>query len=120
MTGIFEGLRQGWVQGRTAPDRRTPANGAAGNSKHEEQSLAEVTVLAEQLQARVRELEAELADSPASIFAEVLRLPGVKKQLVSRFHPDKPDVNEAERQWLTEAMQKINAAYEALEKKGGL
>src|SRR5262249_42153422 len=93
-------------------DEATPVNGA------EKESLAEVTALAEQYETRVKELEAELAASPTAIYGEVLLLPGVKVWLRSRFHPDKPDVNDSERQGLTTAMQKVNAAYEALAKKG--
>jgi hypothetical protein len=64
--------------------------------------------------ARVSELEAELA-----VVSEVLRLPGIKSFVMRRFHPDKPDITDAERQWLTGAMQKVNAAYEALAKEAG-
>ena len=90
-----------------------PANGA------DKESLAEVSALAEQYELRVKELEAELAASPAAIYAEVLRLPGVKVWLTKRFHPDKPDVKDGEREWLTVRMQTVNAAYAALEKEGG-
>jgi hypothetical protein len=115
---FMEDFRRGWARGRAveAP-ARVPA---AGNDAETENisSLAEVTALAEQLQTRIEELEAEIASSPAAIYAEVLRLPGVKVWLTKRFHPDKPDVKDDEREWLTARMQKVNAAYEALEKEG--
>jgi hypothetical protein len=63
--------------------------------------------------ARVNEVGADLA-----LLGEVLRLPGIKSFLTRRFHPEKADLTDAERQWLTTMMQKVNAAYEALEKKG--
>jgi hypothetical protein len=127
MADFFDDFRRGFAEARAdsarprrkpaerdgSGDERTPAN--AG----EKESLAEVTALAEQYETRMKELEAELAASPAAIYAEVLRLPGVKQLLSSRFHPDKSDVNDSERQWLTERMQKVNAAYEALEKRQG-
>jgi len=119
MPGFFEDLLQGWGDGRIGkahPARMPP--GAAGND-NEKHSLAEVTALAEQLQARVDELESELAASSGAVFAQVLRLSGVKTYLLARFHPDKhPEANETERRALTEDLQKINAAYEALERTG--
>jgi hypothetical protein len=116
MLGVIEGLRRGWAHGRAAPDASAPAAGSADYAP-EQQTLAEVVALAEALQARVDELEAEREASPAALFAEALRLPGVKTWLLSRFHPDKhPDANEAERGVLTASLQKINAAYETLER----
>jgi hypothetical protein len=129
MADVFDSFRRGFAQARAdtaRPSRREPAaletatatgaNGAGVSS--EQKSLAEVTALAEQYEMRVNELEAELAASPAEIYAEVLRLPGVRQLLKSRFHPDKLDINDGERQWMTERMQKVNAAYAALDKKG--
>ena len=47
---------------------------------------------------------------------EVLRLPGLKLWLINRFHVYKhPNANETERAALNEALQTINAAYDALE-----
>jgi hypothetical protein len=117
MLAFMEDFRRGWAAGRAveAPARVPAALGNAETVKTS--SLAEVSALAEQQEARIEELEAELASSPAAVFADVLRLPGVKTMLVSKFAPDKhPDANEAERQQLTENMQKVNAAYEALKK----
>lgn len=121
MAGFMDSLQRGFAAGRAG-------TGKAGSRRDDEtrdeaagddgQILAETTTLAEQLNARVAELEAELAASPAAAFAEVLQLPGVRRWLITRFHPDKPGLNEAESVALTEAMQKINAAYEQLEKKG--
>jgi hypothetical protein len=96
--------------GTAAADAATPADG-------DNDVLAETAELAEQAEKRVAELEVELAAS--DVFGEVLLLPGVKRWLATRFHPDKPGLNDGERKAFTEAMQKINAAYEALEKKGG-
>jgi hypothetical protein len=128
MTGFFDDFKRGFAQARADTARpalrrkpavaddpggeATPENGA------DKESLAEVTALGEQYELRVKELEAELAASPAAIYAEVLRLPGVKAWLANRFHPDKPDVKDGEREWLTARMQKVNAAYAALEEKG--
>jgi hypothetical protein len=98
--------------GRQEPAAPEPvANGAAEN-----ETLAETAELAEKLNARVYELETELAGT--AVFGEVLLLPGVKRWLAGRFHPDKPGLNDGERKAFTEAMQKINSAYDALEKKG--
>jgi hypothetical protein len=69
--------------------------------------LAEMTDYAEQLEARVVELIAG-----AEPMARVLRLPGVKTFLLTKFHPDKyPDADERQRALLTEALTTINAAY---------
>jgi hypothetical protein len=115
MLRIFEDWRQGWAQGRSS--QADPAPRGAGGDEDQDNALAELTDLAEQLQARVDELEAERDASPAELFASVLRLPGVKTWLLSRFHPDKhPDANETERRVLTDTLQKINAAYEILER----
>jgi hypothetical protein len=114
---FMEDFRRGWARGRAveAP-ARVPE---AGNAETEKTaSLAEVTALADQLEKRNAELEAELASSPAALYAAALRLPGVKTMLVSKFAPDKhPDANDAERERLTEQMQTVNAAYEALNKR---
>jgi hypothetical protein len=124
MTGLFDDFKRGFSQARAdtaRPSRHEPAvepATAPADGAAEKESFAETAALAEQLSARVNELEAELEASPAAIYAEVLRLPGVKRWLSTQFHPDKPDVNDGERQWLTERMQKVNAAYAALEKKG--
>jgi hypothetical protein len=121
MSVVFEDFRRGWARGRAMqPGADELPQSSVGNSNKEIKSLAEVTALADQLEARNRELEAELAASPAALFAEVLRLSGVRQWLASRFHPDKHrDANETEREWLTAATQKVNAAYAALEKKDG-
>jgi hypothetical protein len=77
--------------------------------------VAEVVALAEALQARVDELEAERGD--AGVIADVLRLPGVKIWLLARFHPDKhPHANEAERELHAQNFQKIKAVYEIVER----
>jgi hypothetical protein len=90
-------------------------NEANGEAVEEVTALMEVTILAEQLQARVDELEAERA--AITDLTGVLRLPGVKTWLQKRFHPDKnPDANETERKALTEAAQMINAAYKCVER----
>jgi hypothetical protein len=60
-----------------------------------------------------------LAKYELAVLGEILRLPGIKFFLTRRFHPDRPDINDAECKWLAGAMQKVNAAYEALEKKDG-
>jgi hypothetical protein len=111
MLNIVERFREGRARARA--EIGEPAQAANSMLGEDKKSFAELSALADQLNARVIELEADRA-----VFAEVLGLPGVKKHLATRFHPDKPDVNENERQWLTERMQKVNAAYEALEKKG--
>ena len=118
----FDDFVQGYNAARTETGKgaarhepATPepaANGAADN-----ETLAETAELAEKLNARVDELETELAEN--AVFSEVLLLPGVKRWLAGRFHPDKPGLNDGERKAFTETMQKINTAYEALEKKGG-
>jgi hypothetical protein len=126
MAGFFDDFKRGFTQARAdtaklsrrepvaAESGASPANGTIHTA--EQDSLAEVTGLAEQYEPRIAELETALAGT--AVYGEVLQLPGVKVLLRNRFHPDKADVNDSERQWLTEAMQKVNAAYEALEKKG--
>jgi hypothetical protein len=123
MVNIVESFRRGRARARAELPPALPRRNALpreGEMPAEAQkSFAEVSALADQQNARIIELEAELAASPAAIFAEVLRLPGVRTFLVARFHPDKHrDTNEVERAQLTGQLQKINAAYEALEKKG--
>jgi oligoendopeptidase F len=77
--------------------------------------IVELAELVTQLQARADVLEAELKALPASaeVLAEALRLPGVRDMLLKKFHPDLNQANgdEAASRALTEAMQKINAAY---------
>jgi hypothetical protein len=85
----------------------------------DEPLIAEMAELVEQLIARVNELEAALAASPAALSGEVLLLPGVKRLLLRSFYPDKPGLNKAERKVFADALQKIIAAYDGLEKKGG-
>jgi hypothetical protein len=54
------------------------------------------------------------------LFAEILRLPGIKVWLVSRFNPDvHGELTDSERQYLTRMFEKIKAAYDALEQKDG-
>jgi hypothetical protein len=121
MAGFLDGLQRGFAAGRAGagkPEGRGHEATRGADGGDDRQILAETTALAEQLNARVAELEAELAAAPAAAFATVLLLPGVKRWLITRFHPDKPGLNDAERAALTEAMQKINVAYEQLEKKG--
>jgi hypothetical protein len=117
MIVMFEDFRRGWTDGRSGevnPARRPQS--PAGDGAKEDNSLAEITALAEQLQARVDELEAGGAE--VTVLAGVLRLPGVKTWLLSRFHPDKhTDANETERKALTDASQMINAAYEFVERR---
>jgi hypothetical protein len=102
--------------GRPQPDAAEPKESAqpvepsAGDT-------AELADYAEQLQARVDELEAEREAGHAALFADVLRLDGVKIALLNGFHPDKhPRATEAQRKAFGDAMAKINAAYEILER----
>jgi hypothetical protein len=72
--------------------------------------------LAEALQARVDELEFGL--SAETVFADVLRLPGVRSWLLSRFHPDQHrNANEAQRRVLIKILGKVSAAYELIERR---
>jgi hypothetical protein len=122
MLNIVESFRQGRARARAElgdPEFRgqTRQNGPANSGADDEQEmLAKLSALADQLDARVKELEPAFA-----VCAAVLRLRNVRKWLVTQFHPDNPkhcDANESERQSLTESMQKINAAYEAIERIG--
>jgi hypothetical protein len=114
MLAMFDDFRRGWARGRAVP--ADAPQEAAGDAGKELRSLAEVTELADQLQARVDELEGERAGSMGAVLTEVLRLPGVKMWLLAKFHPDKhPHANEAERDVHTQNFQKVNAAYEIIE-----
>jgi hypothetical protein len=133
MAGFLDEFKRGFADARadtakprwreSAPEHAGEAFGAeadvsggdAGSAKPDQEALAEVTALAEQYETRIKELESELAGS--AVLGEVLLLPGVKRWLAGRYHPDKPGLNDGERKAFTEAMQKINTAYDALEKK---
>jgi hypothetical protein len=127
MLGMVEGFLRGWASARategTPTEQPQAAAGepilepnGAGETVEEVTALMEVTILAEQLQARVDELEAECA--AITNLAGVLRLPGVRTWLLRTFHPDRnPDANEAERKALTDASQMIIAAYKFVERK---
>jgi hypothetical protein len=125
MAGFLDDFKRGFAQARAdttrTKQRREPAGrepSTPANAADDKETFAETAALAEQLNARVNELETQLAGT--AVYGEVLLLPGVKTYLVARFHPDKHrDANETERQGLTENLQKINTAYEALENKGG-
>jgi len=78
--------------------------------------MAELADYAEQMKARIAELESAPAGAESS--AAVLRLPGVEKWLRDKFHPDKhPGADDAERRSYNEATQKINAAYSDIKRK---
>jgi hypothetical protein len=113
MLRFVEELRRGWTDGRAgqADTARLPDD--ADSDSDQQNTVAEVSALAEQLNARVIELEAEVA-----ALTGVLRLPGVKTWLLSRFHPDKhPNANAEERRAFEECAQMINVAYEVVERK---
>jgi len=77
--------------------------------------LAELGQLAE---LRIAELETLLTETTqrADCLAEVLRSPGVRKMLLG-FHPDRhPEADENQRRALTEAIAKINAAYDLIDR----
>jgi hypothetical protein len=81
--------------------------------------LAEVHEIAELSQARIAELEAQLAvaQSRADRFSEVLELQGVRRTLQRLTHPDAhPGATEEQLRTLNEASGKINAAYELLDR----
>jgi hypothetical protein len=62
-------------------------------------------------------LEVLIRAAPEAVLRELLRLPGLKLWLLSRFHPDMhPDANEADRQVLAGTVHMINAAYEFIER----
>jgi hypothetical protein len=70
-------------------------------------ALRELKEYAEQLQARVAELE-----TVAAPLVAVLLMPGVKAMLANRFHPEKhPEANPEQRAAYDEAMRVINEAY---------
>jgi hypothetical protein len=80
--------------------------------------LAELREVAEGAVARNVELETMLTETThcADRLAEVLRLPGVRKTLLG-FHPDRhPEADENQRRALTEAVAKINAAYDLIDR----
>jgi hypothetical protein len=90
---------------REAPrdDTREPPEDAAGEENRQ---------LIDELRATVEGLQAK-----AEVLADALRLPGVKLWLLAKFHPDKhPQANEAERAVHTQNFQKVNAAYEMIER----
>jgi hypothetical protein len=117
MLAMFEGFRAGRAHAREEyRDAPLGSNEAPGDAA-ETKILAKVTAMAEALQARVDELEAERDASPLKQLIAVLALPGVKTWLLAKFHPDKhPNANDAERELHTQNVQKINAAYEFVER----
>lgn len=107
------------------PPSRTTHGGSAGASVAADEVqnlralLGELHQITELLQARIAELETELTATHwrAARSAEVLQLPGVRKVLVRVVHPDAhPEADEAQRAELTEAMGKINAAYDLIDR----
>jgi hypothetical protein len=129
MTGFLDGFRRGFEAARAAtakpgaPIERDEDEPADGASDDDRKTVAEVAELAEKLQARVDELEAESAQidelrAQIKVFTGVLKLPGVKTWVRSRFHPDShPGANEEERRAFKESAQIINAAYEFVERQ---
>jgi len=119
MLRFVEEFRRGWTDGRTG--QVDPERLSDGAGSDQGKTLAEVSALADQLNARVIELEAEVAQidelrGQITVLTAVLRLPGVKIWLLSRFHPDKhPDLNGEARKAYEESTQTINAAYEVVE-----
>ena len=92
---------------------------------------AELTAEIERLKAESREDKAAIAaltegaekqerdfadmDATYQPLINVLMLPGVKKWLLKKFHPQEyPDANEAQRTALDEALLTINAAYDVV------
>ena len=92
---------------RPADDLASERRACGADRDEKARLLAEVTEYAEQLQARVAELEAA-----AQPLVKTLRLPGLKAMLLNRFHPDKhPDADPDMRAHLTDAIKTINDAY---------
>jgi hypothetical protein len=112
MLAIFEGFRAGRAHaGEEYRDAPRGSNEAPGDAAETKIMLAKVTAMAEAL------LEAERDASPLKQLIAVLALPGVKTWLLAKFHPDKhADANDAERELHTQNVQKINAAYEIVER----
>jgi len=84
-------------------------------AEHEESKrlVAELADTVEQLQERVKDLILG-----AEVMANVLMLPGVKRYLRMRFHPDQHvGASEQDLEKFKAAMQAINAAYEVVEKE---
>jgi hypothetical protein len=66
------------------------------------------------------QLRGHLGDALASCqpVIEVLKLPGVRKWLLEKFHPDRyPDANEAQKEALANAAALINAAYDVVKQQ---
>jgi hypothetical protein len=62
-------------------------------------------------------LEVLRRTAPEVVLIDLLRLPGVKTWLLSRFHPDKhPNASRAEREALTAVFEKIVRAYQFVER----
>jgi hypothetical protein len=88
---------------------------AAGHEESLRALLGEVREIAELSQTRIAELETELTATHwrADRVAEVLQLAGVRQMLLKVFHPDAhPGIDDEQRRALTEAISKINAAYD--------
>jgi hypothetical protein len=118
MLRIVEEFRRGWADGRTGQvDPGRLSDGARGD---QEKTFAELSALADQLNARVEAQDAEIEELRAQITAcaGVLKLPGVKTWLLNRFHPDRhPGATDEERKAFDECTQMMNAAYEVVESK---
>jgi hypothetical protein len=83
--------------------------------------LGEVTDYAATLENRVKELIAEAEPmkelvAGAEPMAKALLLPGLKNVLVKCFFPDNKQVDDKQKELLTEAMKTINVAYDCAEK----
>ncbi len=77
-----------------------------------EAALRELTEYAEQLQASVAGLE-----TVAAPLVAVLLMPGVKTMLTNHFHPEKhPEANAEQRAAYKEAMSAVNEAYDVIKK----
>jgi hypothetical protein len=142
--GFMEGFRRGRDEAVADFANRDPRTPPEPDAREDAVILeAGDRELIGRLEAQVRELEAIREDNrrliadmaeeieglraalddaaaPSAPFEDILRLPGVETWLRKRFHPDKyPDASEEQQRALTEATQKINAAYAAMRKGTG-
>ena len=134
MRGVFDGFWRGWNQGAIEFGHKAgirPRGSADDVGKVGDKSDGmpseeyEKDLLILELSSQIEALQAEIGNLMASkvtgsgdveTLADVFRLPGFKKLLLDRYHEDSnPKATAAEKKALTNAMQKINAAYEVVE-----
>lgn len=113
-------VRVAAARGRETPEGAPAARPEVGQEESLRALLGETAEIAEQSLARNAELETELTASRefADALAEAMQSPGMKRLLAKQYSPDAhAKATEGEKAELTACMQKINAAYDLIERR---